>query len=79
MEIVCPRCGRKVKFKDCVHSSKERKRILLDFPCNHYAYLIYNVPSETDINTIVKDFKTIEKEYFNKTYYLHNFGDRILK
>lgn len=75
-DIKCPRCGRKVKFKECICDEKDRKRIMLDFPCSHYAALVYNVPCSADNNTIVKDFKTISKEYFEKTYYLSHFGDR---
>lgn len=78
MEIKCPRCNRKAKLRECVCKTKGRKRIMLDFPCFHYAGLIYNVPCSADDNTIMKDFKSISKEYFEKTYYLSYFEDRYL-
>ena len=78
MEIKCPRCNRKVKLKECICKTKDRKRIMLDFPCYHYASLIYNVPYSTDDNTILKDFKSIKKDYFDKKYYLSHYGDRYL-
>lgn len=78
MEIKCPRCNRKVKLKECICKEQGRKRIMLDFPCYHYACLVYNVPYSTDDNTIMKDFKSISKEYFEKTYYLSYHGDRFL-
>ena len=78
MEIKCPRCNRKAKFRECVCKTKGRKRVMLDFPCYHYSVLIYNVPCSVDDNTIMKDFKSISKEYFEKTYYLSHFGDRYL-
>lgn len=78
MEIRCPRCNRKVKFKECVCKEQGRKRIMLNFPCHHYAFLVYNVPYEVDDNTIMKDFKSISKEYFEKSYYFSHYGDRYL-
>jgi hypothetical protein len=78
MEIICPRCKRMAKFINSNCKEKDRKKIILNFPCYHYADLVYNVPSVTDKNTIIKDFKFIEESYFNKTYYLSNFGDRRL-
>jgi len=82
MEIKCPRCDRKAKLKDCICSKQEReqerKRVMIDFPCNHYACLVYNIPVSMDDNAIMKDFKSISKEYFEKTYYLSHFGDRYL-
>lgn len=77
-EIKCPRCDRKVKFKECVCKQKDRKRIMLDFPCNHFACLVYNVPCSMDNNTIIKDFESISDDYFNKTYYLSHCRDRYL-
>lgn len=80
MEIKCPRCNRNAKFK--VHDynkQQERKRVILNFPCYHYADLIYNVPYTTDENVIIKDFKSISKEYFNKTYYLSHGKERYIK
>lgn len=77
-DIKCPRCNRKVKFEDCVCRDKGRKRIMLSFPCYHFSYLVYNVPISTDKNTIVKDFKSISKEFFNKTYFLSNCQERYL-
>ena len=78
MEIKCPQCNRKAKFKECICRTKGRKRVMLDFPCFHYADLVYNVPYSTDYNTIIKDFKSISKEFFEKTYRLSHFGDRYL-
>ena len=78
MEIKCPNCDRKIKFKECICKEQGRKRIMLDFPCNHFACLIYNVPCSMDDNTIIKDFKSISKEYFDKSYYLSHYGDRYL-
>lgn len=78
MEIICPRCNRKAKLKDCVCKNQDRKRIMIDFPCNHYTCLIYNVPCSMDNNGIMKDFKSISKEYFEKTYWFSNYGDRFL-
>ena len=77
-EIKCPRCGRKAKIIECVCSDKGRKRMMLHFPCYHFAALSYNVPCSTDNNTITKDFKSISKEYFDKTYYFSNYGDRYI-
>lgn len=78
MEIKCPRCNRKAKLRDGVCSKQERKRVMIYFPCNHYACLVYNVPVSTDDNAIMKDFKSISQDYFEKTYYLSHFGDRYL-
>lgn len=78
MEIRCPKCNRKVKFTDCICKEQGRKRIMLNFPCFHYVSLVYNVPYETDNNTIIKDFKSISKEYFEKSYCVWNYGDRYL-
>ena len=78
MEIKCPRCNRRVKLIECVCKEKGRKRIMLDFPCYHFSSLVYNVPCSTDNNTIIKDFKSISKEYFEKTYYFSHYGDRYL-
>lgn len=80
MEIRCPRCNHRVKFKECVCKEKGRKRIMLYFPCYHFAELIYNVPESTDINTIIKDFRSISKEYFDRSYYLshYRYKDRYL-
>ena len=78
MEVKCPICNRKVKFKECVCKEHGRKRIMLDFPCLHYAFLVYNVPYEVDDNTIMKDFKSISKEYFEKSYYFSHHGDRYI-
>ena len=79
MEIKCPKCNRKAKFKECICKTQGRKRVVLDFPCHHFACLIYNVPNSTDDNTIIKDFNTISEEYFAKTYFLSHFGERHLK
>lgn len=79
MEIKCPRCNQKAKLKDCECKNPKRKRIMIDFPCHHYAFLIYNVPNQTDNNTIMKDFQSISTEYFSKEYYLHNYGDRYIE
>ena len=78
MEIRCPKCNRKVKLKDCICEQQGRKRIMLNFPCSHYAPLIYNLSCEVDNNTIMKDFKSISKEYFDKSYYFLHYGDRYL-
>lgn len=78
MEIKCHRCNRKAKFKECDCKQEKRKRIMLCFPCYHYADLIYNVPCETDDNAIMKDFKSISKEYFDKTYYLSHKKERYM-
>lgn len=77
-DIKCPRCNRKAKLKECVSWDEGRKRMMLHFPCYHYAALVYNVPVETDNNAIIKDFKSISKEYFEKTYYLSYHGERFL-
>ena len=77
-EIICPRCGRKAKFEESVSKQKDRKRIMLDFPCHHYTFLVYDVSVSTDINTIIKDFQTIADSYFDKTYYLSHFRERRL-
>ena len=77
-DIKCPKCNRKVKFVECICKSKGRKRIMLKFPCYHYTSLVYNVPCSTDINTIVKDFESISKEFFDKNYYWMCRGDRYL-
>ena len=78
MEITCPRCNRKAKLNECISKEKNRRIIVLNFPCYHFADLVYNVSYSTDNNTIMKDFKTIAKEYFDKTYYLSHFGERRL-
>ena len=78
MEIICPRCNRKAKLKECICRKQCRKRIMLDFPCFHFSCLVYNVPCSIDDNAIMKDFKSISKEYFEKTYYFSNYGDRYL-
>ena len=78
-EIRCPMCNKKAKFMDCICTKKGNKRIMLKFPCFHYSSLVYNVPVETDINTIVKDFESISKSYFEKSYYTYNDGDRYLE
>lgn len=80
MEIRCPRCNHRVKFKECVCKEKGRKRIMLYFPCYHFAELVYNIPESTDINTIIKDFRSISKEYFDRSYYLSHcrHNDRYL-
>ena len=77
-EIKCPRCDRKVKLKECICKQKGRKRIMLDFPCNHFACLVYNVPCSMDNNAIIKDFISISKDYFDKTYFLSYYEDRYL-
>ena len=78
MEIKCPRCERKAKLKECLSKEPGRKRVMLHFPCYHFSFLVYNVPYSTDDNTIMKDFKSISKEYFEKSYYYFNHGDRYL-
>lgn len=78
MEIICPRCKRKAKLKECDCKQKERKRIILCFPCYHYSDLVYNVPQETDANAIMKDFISISREYFDKKYYLKHGNERFL-
>ena len=78
MEIICPRCNRKAKIKEEEFFKKDRKKVIVHFPCYHYADLVYDVPIIMDNNTIVKDFQSISKEYFNKTYYLSNYGNRCL-
>lgn len=80
MEIRCPRCDRRAKFKECVCKEKGRKRIMLDFPCYHFSELVYNVPESTDLNMIIKDFRSISKEYFDRTYYRSHlsYEDRYL-
>lgn len=79
MEIICPRCNRKAKLKEATYSNNGRKKVILTFPCHHYAELDYNVPVSVDDNTIIKDFNTIKKEYFDKTYYLSHRGERRLQ
>ena len=78
MEIKCPRCNRNAKLKEYDCKQQGRKCKVLNFPCHHYADLIYNVPCNTDDNTIIKDFKSISKEYFNKTYYLSHGKERYI-
>ena len=78
MEVRCPRCNRKVKLMECICREDGRKRIMLIFPCFHYSPLVYNVSCEIDNNIIIKDFKSISKEYFDKSYYLSHHGDRYL-
>lgn len=51
---------------------------MLDFPCCHFSSLVYNVPYSTDNNTIIKDFKSISKDYFDKACYIANYDDRYL-
>ena len=51
---------------------------MLDFPCCHFSSLVYNVPYSTDDNTIIKDFQSISKDYFNKSCYITNHNDRYL-
>ena len=79
MEIKCPRCNRNAKLKECGCGQKGRKRKAIFFPCNHYANLVYDMPCGTDDNAIMKDFKSISKEYFDKTYYLSHYGDRRIE
>ena len=78
MEIKCPRCERKAKLKECICKESGRKRIMLHFPCYHYSFLVYNVPYSTDNNTIIKDFKSIAKKYFEQTDCFSNHGDRYI-
>lgn len=75
-KIKCPRCNREAKLEECVSHTKGRKRIILSFPCFHYACLVYNVSDSTDNNTIIKDFNTISKEYFDKTYYIFHSSSK---
>ena len=77
-EIKCPRCNRRAKFKECICKENGRKRIMLDFPCCHFSSLVYNVPYSTDNNTIIKDFQSISKDYFDKACYIANYDDRYL-
>ena len=77
-EIKCPICNRRAKFVECICNKNGRKRIMLDFPCCHFSSLVYNVPYSTDNNTIIKDFKSISKDYFDKACYIANYDDRYL-
>ena len=77
-EIKCPICNRRAKFVECICNKNGRKRIMLDFPCYHFSSLVYNVPYSTDNNTIIKDFQSISKDYFNKSLYITNHNDRYL-
>lgn len=65
-DIKCPRCNRKTKLEECVCKDKGRKRVMISFPCYHYPPLVYNVPLSMDNNTIIKSFKTISEEHFNR-------------
>ena len=68
----------KHKFYNSKCKENGRKRIMLDFPCCHFSSLVYNVPYSTDNNTIIKDFQSISKDYFNKSLYITNHNDRYL-
>ena len=77
-EIKCPRCNRKAKLRECISHKRDRKRIMVDFPCNHYPCLVYNVPCSMDNNTIIKDFKSFSENDFEQVYDMLGCGDRYL-
>lgn len=62
-EIKCPKCNRKVKLIECVSNEKDRKRMMVYFPCYHFSGMVYNVPCEMDDNTILKEFKSDFQKY----------------
>lgn len=77
-EIKCNKCNRKLKFTECVSKDKDRKRIMLHFPCCHCSYIVYNVPISMDNNTILKDFKSVIKDDLTQTWCVSSMGDRYL-
>lgn len=77
-DIKCPVCNRNAKLKECVSRERGRKRIMLEFPCYHFVGIVYNVPVSMDNNTIVKDFNSISKEYFDIPYLSSYHRDRYL-
>lgn len=77
-DIKCPVCNRNAKLIECVSRKSGRKRMMLQFPCYHFAGVVYNVPDSMDNNTIIKDFNSISKDYFDRTYCFSCCGDRYL-
>ena len=67
-DIKCPVCNRNAKLIECVSRDSGRKRMMLTFPCYHFVCVVYNVPDSMDNNTIIKDFNSISKEYFDTPY-----------
>ena len=64
-DIRCPKCNRIAKFEDCVCNESGRKRVMLKFPCYHYTCLVYNVPLDSDKNSIIKAFNSVSEKFFN--------------
>lgn len=67
----CPTCGREAKLHECICRQSGRKRIMVEFTCDHWwshpHAIVYNVPIGMDDNTIWKEYASYFEEWIKES------------